>query len=187
MTEMVIAGGGFAGLAAGLFLARRGHVVTVVERDGPPADGDADADFDEWSRPGVPQARQSHANRGRGHRVLLDEAPDVIEALLARGVHEQQIGIGAGDAPGEAMLSTRRLVTEAVLRRVVDCEPGVTVRSGDRVVGLVASGAPGDRIVQGVRTVSGAVIAARLMVDAGGRRSALPKWLGELGARPILD
>ena len=187
MTEVVIVGGGFAGLAAALFLARRGHVVTVVERDGPPADGDAEADFGEWSRPGVPQARQSHAILGRARRVLLDEAPDVIEALVARGVHEQQIGIGAGEAPGEAMLSTRRLVAEAVLRRVLDGEPGVTMRSGDRVVGLVASGASGDPIVQGVRTASGAVVSARLVVDAGGRRSALPKWLGELGTRPVAE
>jgi hypothetical protein len=45
-------------------------------------------------------------------------------------VHEQAIGIGAGEVPDEAMLSTRRLV-----------------------------------------------------VDAGGRRSALPKWLDLVGTR----
>ncbi len=187
MTDTVIVGGGFAGSAAALFLARRGHVVTLIERDHPPPDGDAEADFAAWRRPGAPQARQSHALLARARRVLLDEVPDVLESLLARGVHEQEIAVGAGAVAGEAMLSTRRLVAEGVLRRAVEREPGVTVVSGDAVVGLVVAGGVGERVVDGVRTESGSVLPAQLVVDAGGRRSALPRWLDELGTRPLVE
>ena len=187
MTDVVIAGGGFAGSAAALFLARRGHVVTLVERDAPPPDGGPDADFEDWHRPGVPQARQSHALLGRARRVLMDETPDVVEALLDRGVHERELAVGVGRVPGEAMLSTRRLVAEAVVRRAVAREPGVTVRSGERVVGLVAAGGPGVPIVTGARTESGAVLPAQLVVDAGGRRSALPRWLDQLGVQAPVE
>ncbi len=187
MTDVVIAGGGFAGATAALFLARRGHVVTVIERDGPPPDGGPDADFADWRRPGVPQARQSHTLLARARRVLVDETPDVVQSLLERGVHEQEIGVGAGTVPGEAMLSTRRLVAEGVLRRAVEREPGVQVRSGDAVAALVVANGSGDPVVTGVRTESGDVFPAELVVDAGGRRSALPRWLGEIGTRPIAE
>src|SRR4051794_638024 len=106
MAEVVIAGGGLAGLAASIFLARRGHRVTVIERDGAPSDPPADADDDAsgWRRAGAPQSRQSHVLLGRARRVLIDEAPDVLDALVARGVHEQEATVGAGRADGEAML-----------------------------------------------------------------------------------
>jgi flavin-dependent dehydrogenase len=187
VTDVVIAGGGFAGTAAALFLARRGHAVTLIERDGPPPDGGPDADFEAWRRPGVPQARQSHALLARARRVLVDEVPDVVETLLDRGVHEQEIGVGAGTVPGEAMLSTRRLVAEAVLRRAAEQEPGVQVLSGDAVASLVVASRADVPVVAGVRTQSGGELRADLVVDAGGRRSALPRWLEEVGARPVAE
>jgi 2-polyprenyl-6-methoxyphenol hydroxylase-like FAD-dependent oxidoreductase len=187
VTDVVIVGGGFAGCAGAVFLARRGHAVTLIERDGPPPDAGPDADFGDWRRPGVPQARQSHALLARARRVLVDEVPDVVEHLLERGVHEQEIGVGAGTVPGETMLSTRRLVAEAVVRRAAEREPGVTVRSGDAVVALTATSGADHPVVTGVRTESGAVVPAQLVVDAGGRRSAAPRWLDELGARPIVE
>jgi 2-polyprenyl-6-methoxyphenol hydroxylase-like FAD-dependent oxidoreductase len=160
----------------------------LIERDGPPPDADADADFEDWRRPGVPQARQSHALLARARRVLVDEAPDVVQGLLDRGVHEQAIGVGAGEVPGEAMLLARRLVAEAVLRRAVAGEPGVTLIWGDGVAGLVSTAGPGGgQVVTGVRTESGAVLRADLVVDAGGRRSSLPRWLAELGTRTPVE
>ena len=86
VTRVVMAGAGFAGLAGALFLARRGHEVTVIERDGAPPDGEPSDDVDRWRHPGVPQARQSHALLARAARVLADEAPDVIAAFVERGI-----------------------------------------------------------------------------------------------------
>ena len=131
-------GRGFAGLAGALFLARRGHSVTLVERDRA-AGRNPDDDADTWRHPGVSQARQSHAMLGRARRVLVDEAPDVLEALLARGVHEVPIVFGAGTLEGESMLLSRRLVAEAELRRIVAREPGITLLAGDAVAGLQVS------------------------------------------------
>jgi 2-polyprenyl-6-methoxyphenol hydroxylase-like FAD-dependent oxidoreductase len=186
MARVVVVGGGFAGLTASILLARHGHQVVVIERDAPPDGDTADQDFEGWSRPGAPQARQSHVMLACARRVLLDEAPDVVEALLARGVHEQAADVGAGHVPGEAMLQSRRLVAEAVLRRIAEREPRVTIRSGEAVVGLSVAGRPASPVpvVAGVRTRDGDRVPGDLVVDAGGRRSALPTWLGELGCRP---
>ncbi len=186
MAQIVIAGGGFAGLSASLFLARRGHAVTIVERDAPPPGDSADDDADRWPRPGAPQAQQSHVLLARARHVLVQEAPDVLAAMLARGVREQPASVGAGGVEGEAMLLSRRLVAEGVLRRAVECEAGVTVRSGDAVTGIGTR--PGAvPIVAEVHTQNGAVLSTDLLVDAGGRRSALPTWLAAAGVRPLVE
>jgi 2-polyprenyl-6-methoxyphenol hydroxylase-like FAD-dependent oxidoreductase len=181
MARVVIAGAGFAGLAGALFLARRGHDVSVVERDDPPPDGTPADDANGWRHPGVPQARQSHALLGRARRVLFDEAPDVVEALLARGVHEIPVIVGAGRLPGERMLLSRRLVAEAELRRIVGREPGVNFIARDAVVDLCMSRRSDIPVVTGAHLSSGAVLDADLVVDAGGRRSALPDWFTRAG------
>src|SRR6478735_4905858 len=187
MTRAVIAGGGFAGLAGALFMARRGHSVTLVERDPEPPDGTPDDDADTWRHPGVSQARQSHAMLGRARRVLVDEAPDVLHALLARGVHEVPIVFGAGRLEGESMLLSRRLVAEAELRRIVAREHGITLLVGDAVAGLQVSTAGAVAVVTGVDLRSGASVAADLVVDASGRRSALPDWFAHAGLRAPVD
>jgi 2-polyprenyl-6-methoxyphenol hydroxylase-like FAD-dependent oxidoreductase len=164
-----------------LFLARRGHAVTLIERDGAPPHGGASDDADHWAHPGVSQARQSHALLGRSHRVLMDEAPDVVESLLARGVRKIPAGVGAGTLPGEHMLLSRRLVAEAELRRVVAREPGITLVDGDAVVGVRVSRAGTVPVVTGVHLRSGGTVEADLVVDASGRRSALPDWFVRAG------
>ena len=111
MAKIVMAGGGLGGLAASIFLARRGHDVTVIERDGPPPGPGTNPDEDAagWRRPGAPQAQQSHVLLARARRVLLDETPDIHEALLRQGVREHPVVVGLGRLEGEAMLATRRL------------------------------------------------------------------------------
>ena len=186
MTRVVIAGGGFAGLAGALFLARRGHVVTVVERDGAPPHGTAFDDADQWRHPGAPQARQSHALLGRARRVLVEETPDVVAALLKRGVREIPVVVGAG-ALDERWLLSRRLVAEAELRRIVAREAGVTFLSNDAVVGVKVSAAGIAPVVTGVHLRSGTYVDADLVVDASGRRSALPEWFAEAGLRAPIE
>lgn len=187
MTRVVIAGAGFAGLASALFLARRGHVVTVVERDEAPPNGSPSDDVNEWLHPGAPQARQSHALLGRARRVLVDEAPDVVASLLARGVHEIPVVVGAGSLDGERMLLSRRLVAEAEIRRIVAREPGVTFLVGEAVIGLQVSTAGEVPVVTGAHLLSGATVDADVVVDASGRRSALPDWFAQAGLRAPVD
>ena len=136
MTDVVIAGGGFAGLAAALFIARRGHLVTVVERDGSPTGINADDDAQHWTRPGAPQSHQSHLLLGRARRVLAEESPDVIDEFIARGIRQSPVTLGAGRLDGEYFWMSRRLVAEATMRRIVEREPGVKIISGDAVVAL---------------------------------------------------
>jgi 2-polyprenyl-6-methoxyphenol hydroxylase-like FAD-dependent oxidoreductase len=187
VTRVVIAGGGFAGLSAALFLARRGHVVTLIERDGPPPAGDVEDDAERWQRPGAPQSHQSHALLARARRVLTIEAPDVLAALLANGVRELPVVFGAGAVAGEFALLTRRLVAEATMRRIVTNEPGVEVRSGEAVVGVQVVRSGDVPVVNGVELLSGEVIHADLVVDAGGRRSALPMWCSDADLRLPTD
>jgi flavin-dependent dehydrogenase len=79
----------------------------------------------------------------------------------------------------------RRPVFEAALAVAAEEQPGVTVRRSVRVVGLVpgADARAGTPHVAGVRTADGETIAADLVVDAMGRRSRVPNWLAEIGAR----
>jgi 2-polyprenyl-6-methoxyphenol hydroxylase-like FAD-dependent oxidoreductase len=179
--RVVIVGAGVVGLASALFLARRGHEVLVLERDGAPPDGTPEEDFERWERPGVPQAVHAHAFLARSARVLREETPDVLAALTARGVRPAPFSFGEGYEDDVALLS-RRLVFEAVLRRAVESEPGVAVRSGVRVTGLVADPAASRPTVRGVRLGDGERVPAGLVVDCSGRRSQAPRWLREIGA-----
>ena len=187
VTRVLIAGGGFAGLATALFLARRGHVATVVERDGPPPDGTPSDDVERWLHPGVPQAHQSHAVLGRARRILIDEAPDLVASLVARGVHEIPVVVGAGALRGEQMLLCRRLVAEAELRRFVAREPNVSLLAGDAVIGLRVSSRGSVPVVTGADLMSGRSLDADLVVDASGRRSALPVWFSQAGLNAPLE
>lgn len=187
MTDVVVAGGGFAGLAAALFMARRGHLVTIVERDGPPTGSGPEDDAQNWARPGAPQSHQSHLLLGRARRVLAEESPDVIDEFIARGIRQSPVEVGASSLDGEYFLMSRRLVAEATLRRIVEREPGVKILSGDAVIALEVNSSGDTPIATGVRLASGTVLTAPLIVDAGGRRSALPSWLAQVGARPPID
>ncbi|MCU1358899.1 MAG: hypothetical protein JWN99_188 [Ilumatobacteraceae bacterium] len=184
--DVVVVGGGFAGLGAALFMARRGLDVTVIERDGAPTGATADDDAQHWQRPGAPQSRQTHLLLGKAHRVLATEAPDVIHALVQRGVGVGQVRFGPGVVPDEQFLMSRRLVAEAVLRRAVESEPRVTFVI-DAVAGLSVSDTGHVPVATGVTLASGSALSAPLVVDAGGRRSALPDWLAAVGARPPID
>jgi 2-polyprenyl-6-methoxyphenol hydroxylase-like FAD-dependent oxidoreductase len=174
MATVIVVGGGMAGLATALLGARRGHQMVVVERGAPPPDGDAEA-LANWERPGVVQAPFAHAFKARSTRVLREEAPDVLEAMLAAGVGSTPVQTGPG-FEDDASLEARRPVYEGMLRRAVEVEPGVTVLH-DSVRGLVADGSR----VRGVRMASTGEVHGDLVVDAGGRRSASGRWLQEVG------
>jgi flavin-dependent dehydrogenase len=172
-----VIGGSVAGLAAALFLARRGHRVVVLERDADPTPPTVAA-AGRWHRRATPQAAHSHAFLARGRSVLAAEAPDVLHALddagvrsavLTRALPPQLEGFTAEPGDDElVVINARRSVFEWVLRRAVEAQPGVELRLGTAVTGLDVH--DGGR-VGGVATDRGPV-AADVVVDAGGRRSA---------------
>ena len=187
-------GGGLAGLSTALAFARRGRRVILVERDGPIDDrAGADELFD-WERPGVAHFRQPHNFLGLARKVLVDEAPDVLEAVLGRGgLENRQYELLPGDmeAEDESFVSiwARRPLFESALRRAVEGEPNISLITDARVVGLIVKpDSRGQDIrVTGARTASGDEITADLTVDALGRTSHLGSWLTSLGARPLLE
>lgn len=180
--DVVVAGGGMVGLASALMLARRGHEVTVLERDAAPADGGPDDDAQGWHRPGVPQAVHAHVFLARSARVLREELPDVLDAVLARGVWPSGRDLGPG-YEDDTDLQARRLVLEAVLRRVAQAEPRVEIRAGVRLTGLATRDGPRRRVT-GVVTTDDGTVSGDLVVDALGRRSPAPRWLRAIDAPP---
>jgi flavin-dependent dehydrogenase len=129
-------------------------------------------------------------------RELLEvELPDVIAAFEATGALRYNPVAGApteltggprdGDERFES-ITGRRPVMEATVARVAAATPGVEVRRGVAVAGLLTAGATNGGVphVNGVATESGERLTADLVVDATGRRSPLPRWLSDIGARP---
>jgi 2-polyprenyl-6-methoxyphenol hydroxylase-like FAD-dependent oxidoreductase len=194
MSRIVVVGGGVCGLTTAMLLARDGHEVTVLERDAatPPATPD-DAWY-QWDRRGVNQFRMIHLFAPRFRALLEAELPDVVPEIEALGgirynpmrlVPEEMIG-GYRESDGEfEALSARRPVMEIALSRACARMPGLEVRRGVAVSALLTDGeaATGVPNVVGVRTDDGEELRADLVVDAAGRRSALPAMLTAIGAR----
>ncbi|HEY1000497.1 MAG TPA: NAD(P)-binding protein [Streptosporangiaceae bacterium] len=181
--HVIVPGGGLAGLATALFLGRRGSQVTVLERDRHLPVGEPDSIFSAWPRPGVPQARQPHNFLGRSVRVLQDEAPDVLDTLLARGA--LRIPLDLGEGPGDAMVCARRPVFESIIRQAAQAEPTVAMRDDTTVTDVLVQ--PGKvPVVTGVVTGTTDAIRGDLVVDAAGRRSPLLALLNAHGTRPAV-
>lgn len=186
--RVLVLGGGLAGLATALFLARRGGQVDLLERDRSAVPTGVRAAAG-WHRDTVPQSTHSHAFLARCRQLLATEAPDVLAGLQAAGVREIALGppasasAGAGPAadPELVVLGARRPVVEWVLRRAVEKERGVRVHAGAEATGLTESGGR----LTGVR-VDGGVVEADVVVDATGRHSPVPDWLAEQG-RPVSE
>jgi 2-polyprenyl-6-methoxyphenol hydroxylase-like FAD-dependent oxidoreductase len=185
--HVVVVGGGIGGLGTALALGRAGHRVTVLERDVLPAIDDPDEAF-AAERRGAPQVHQTHGFLARLQVVLRDRFPDVFEDLMAAGCTTMSTTANLGEPrPGDEdlkVLIVRRTTLEWVLRRAALAQPGVEIRSGVGVSGLVGdrgSGPSAVPTVTGVRLDDGTTIDADLVVAANGRRAPVPAWLGELG------
>jgi 2-polyprenyl-6-methoxyphenol hydroxylase-like FAD-dependent oxidoreductase len=192
--DAVVLGAGLAGLAASLAFAKSGRRVLLLERDDAAPRGDADSRFDHWKRPGIAHFRQPHNFLALARQVLLEHAPELLDAVFALGALEnRQYELLPGKPqPGDkafVSICARRPVFESVLRDAVDNHSNVDVRTKTRVVGLVAEspGSNGCVPVRGVRTDDGTVVHGDLVIDALGRTSPLPSWLSEVNARPMFE
>jgi 2-polyprenyl-6-methoxyphenol hydroxylase-like FAD-dependent oxidoreductase len=198
--HIVVVGGSVAGLAAAFILSGEGHRVTVLEKDSTPLPDSPLEAFEHWDRKGSPQTRHSHAFLARLNGILKRRAPELREKLLAHGVEELRFKDMAREALSNddldflpeddeiTLLACRRITFEWVLRRYVLDTGRVALRDGVEVLGLDAEpgqgGAPPR--VTGVRLTNedgeAEKLDADLVLDASGRRSALDRWLPEIGA-----
>ncbi|GAA4725019.1 FAD-binding monooxygenase [Phytohabitans rumicis] len=173
-------GASMGGLLTARALREAYQKIVIVDRDALPESAAA--------RRGVPQGRQLHVLLSRGREALEDLFPGLTEDLRRAGAplvdlhgevswHNDAYLMRRAPSPLVALGLSRPLLEHAVRERVTAL-PGVEIRTGTEAVGLATS--PDRGRVTGVRLVDG-TIPADLVVDAGGRASRTPVWLGELG------
>jgi 2-polyprenyl-6-methoxyphenol hydroxylase-like FAD-dependent oxidoreductase len=203
--KIAIVGSGMCGMTTALALARKGHRVTVFERDARPPDGDADDAFFRWQRLGAAQFRHPHAFLGLMCNLIQDNYPDLMERLYEAGARRvdfvdmlpAELRDDYVPEPGDEklwVLLCRRATLETVIRRYVETMPNVEIRNRCHVVGLISDSSSGVPAARGlrVRQRGGAAedandaapeqtFSADVVVDASGRGSHFPRWLKDLG------
>lgn len=188
----VVVGAGMAGLFAARVLVDGFERVTLVERDPLPDEP--------ISRKGVPQAHHAHALLEAGRATMEDLFPGYGEDLLSGGgllidgardvkFYDEGNFLAEGPKRIPQYLATRPLF-EYVARRHLSDFDGIGFRSGCRCLDYVHDDTA-ERI-EGVVIQDGDSgderISADLVVDATGRASRTPNWLGENGyAAPPVD
>ncbi|MEV0392685.1 FAD-dependent oxidoreductase [Polymorphospora rubra] len=189
----VVLGGSVAGLLAVRALAGSYREVVLVERDPLPA-GTSTA-----PRTGVPHGRHAHGLLVGGLRAIETLLPgataDLAEAGVPAGDMCGAIRLYADGHPlrqgaiGELGLAVSRPFLESYVRTRVLDTANLKVIDGCDVAGLDST----DGVVTGARIhrrSAGAgeeTVAADLVVDATGRGSRTPRWLGELGYAPPVE
>jgi 2-polyprenyl-6-methoxyphenol hydroxylase-like FAD-dependent oxidoreductase len=196
VAQILILGAGVGGLGTAMLLARDGHDVTIIERDpagppGHPTPERADEAWHGWQRRGVNQFRLPHFMLPRWWAQVRAELPEVEPALVAAGalrinaleaLPESRRGPMRPDDDRFDTVTARRPVLEMVLSAAAE-HAGVTIRRGVAVTGVTTDQRSPVPRVTGVLTDDGPAIRADLVVDCGGRRTALGAWLVAAGAR----
>lgn len=190
--KVIVIGAGMAGLWTAMALSGSDREITVLDRDPPPPAGGPDAAFEDWQRRGVGHLRHSHAFLARLRTLVRDRHPALLAALHEAGVRElgfegsltaqhKKAYVPAPIDADLAILTSRRTTLELVMRRYVETLPSVTMRPQTFVRDLkMVAGSPPR--VTGVILEDGSELSADLVVDAQGRTSQSPEWLGRMGA-----
>ena len=138
--RVLVIGAGMAGLWTALALSPTGREVVLLERDPPAPAGDADTAFLDWNRRGVGHLRHSHAFLARLRLIIRAEHPELLAELMEAGCRDLPFEGGLTDihlrsyAPAPidrdlAILTSRRTTLELIMRRYVERQPHVTIRS----------------------------------------------------------
>ena len=174
---VVIIGASLAGLFAAAAATAAGAHAVIIERDVLP-DGPS-------PRKGVPQSRQPHALLHRGLLAAEELLPGLREDLLRDGGVPFDTGTIAwlGEygwqptwIPAYETISATRPLLEYVVRNRVRELDGVTVHEGVRVTELQRDAQKWQVVCEDATTLQ-----ADIVIDASGRGSRLPHWLGDLG------
>ncbi len=182
----VVVGASIAGVLAAHSLTERFERVTLVDRDTMPPGPQG--------RPGVPQGRHSHGLLAQGRAAIEEMVPGTTEDLVAQGAllrdaqaegrwHMAGGPLAAGPSALPMLLVSRPRL-EWYLRQRLIARPGVEVLEQTAVLDLAFSA--DERRVVGVVVRDrdggeGRLVAADLVVDASGRNSRTPEWLGRRG------
>jgi choline dehydrogenase-like flavoprotein len=84
VADVVVLGGGPAGLAAAMLLGQQGLEVVVLDRDGPPP-VDPETAWDSWDKKSVGQFRLVHIIQPGGRSLIEERLPAVLGELQAVG------------------------------------------------------------------------------------------------------
>jgi 2-polyprenyl-6-methoxyphenol hydroxylase-like FAD-dependent oxidoreductase len=194
MSKVIVIGAGFSGSAAALMLAADGHEVLVVDRDAGPVPAGPDEAWT-WDRRSIRQYRFAHGLLPRGHQLMAQHFPDLVERLREHGGLEINLAHafvdlvpGSGHRPDDDRFETvtaRRPTFDWLWARALAEDPAVSVCRGVPVEGLLrgADVEPGVAHVVGVRLADGTELRGDLVVDASGRGSPVAELLADIGAR----
>ena len=196
MADIVVLGGGPTGLATAILLAQEGLDVVVLDRDEAPPDDPEEA-WESWQRRSVGQFRLVHYVQPGGRTLIEQHLPAVFAEMEAAGAirynaaeaQASRLPDGAGNdldlSRFETLTTCRRPLIEYAYASAATKTPGVVVRHGCPGAALVTGSEviPGVPHITGVRTQSGETIDARVVVDAGGRRSPLSGMIQAVGGR----